>query len=227
MTIKKQFIYSFQVKKRRICECDDPDCSGFIDEDSEDENANNTEHNGENERKTCSKISSKDCTESSKKKETQEETQLSTIDFFDTSDNTLAALKKKKKKRKETEPVITQEIKLSKKRKNDDTRGNGSTAKKSKDLNNKYEMVFLEEGMNEDDEENLVENTKQSSNKIKIKPDDYISVDCVPKTGLGSLKKRIAHTPGNDVYALIFFSFFCFCFFVSVQLVLFNVEMVV
>lgn len=69
-------------------------------------------------------------------------------------------------------------------------------------MNNKYEVVFLEEGIeNEDDEddENLVENTKQSSSKVALKPNDYISVDCVPKTGQGSIKKRIAHVPGNDV----------------------------
>ena len=111
-------------------------------------------------------------------------------------------VKKKKKKKKKDTDIISQDNNIAKKRKSDGLTEGSSVAKKSKDLNNKYEMVFLEEGIkNEDngDDESLVENTKQTSNKVAIKPNDYISVDCVPKTGQGSIKKRIAHATANDV----------------------------
>ena len=63
-------------------------------------------------------------------------------------------------------------------------------------------MVFLEEGQQPEvnsEDENLVENTRQSEQKVALKPNDYISVNSVAKTGQGSVKKRIAHTPSNDV----------------------------
>ena len=153
------------------------------------------------------------------KQRPNEQPLLSTIEFFDNTDESLTVKKKKKKKKIKDTDSVAQENKMSKKRKVDDLE-ESSDAKKPKDLKDRYEMVFFEEGIgNDEEDENLVENTKKSSTKVEIKPNDYISIDCVPKTGQGSIKKRIAHVPGNDVSKEILkmnFIFFDFMFIIYV-----------
>lgn len=197
-----------QFKKRTICECDDPDCSGFIEEEEEKEEEleiENVKGQRNGERNIFEKIGGDNINEKITKPKINDKPHLSSIEFFDSVDNNLSSIKKKKKKKKKEADIILQDNSISKKRKNDGSTDGSSTAKKSKDLNKKYEMVFLEEDIqnqdnkDDNDDENLVENTKQSSSKMEIKPNDYISVNCVPKTGQGSIKKRIAHAQANDV----------------------------
>ena len=204
--VYKMFIFYscfIQVKKKTICECDDPDCSGFIEEEEEESEVEHIKEQGE--RNIFDEIGGKTISEETTKPKINDKPLLSSIEFFDNRNNDSMAVKKKKKKKKETDNISLQDDNISKKRKSDGLSEGSSNAKKSKDFNNKYEMVFLEEGMkveDDEDDDNLVENTKQSSSKVTLKPNDYISVNCVPKTGQGSIKKRIAHAPGNDVSSI-------------------------
>ncbi|XP_066933708.1 RNA exonuclease 1 homolog isoform X2 [Clytia hemisphaerica] len=219
-------------KKRRVCECDDPDCSGFITESEDEENEFGENGNEKEEARNIFDsfgVNSHDDFQlngdlGGEKQscfgKNNQRPKSSDTDLFDTADshedNNSAPVRKKKKKKKKLENDEEGEDTLpekptNKKRRNDDkaqesTNGNTSIKKKKKkkkSLDEKYEMVFLEEGeqpeaMNSEDED-MVENTKQSEHKVTLKPNDYISVDSVAKTGQGSVKKRIAHTPSNDV----------------------------
>lgn len=172
-------------KVRRICECDDPDCCGFIEESDEEEEIKDRKIEDEND--VSEKENSKD--------------KLSNIDFFGSFDQEkeekIVKKTKNKKKKKKAEPQQEEEefAKKSKKRKSDAKEGEEQSKKnkKSKQIDDKYEMVFLPEIESEDIEE-AVENTRQSEVIVSLKDNDYISTDSIAKTGQGSSKKRVAHS---------------------------------
>jgi len=186
---------SSEKKQRRICECDDPECSGFIDDDDDEEEA---KYNGESETPRCN---------GAKTSSDLKEQKLPGIDFSDSKAETGGEIsseitKKKKKKKKKINNKDDHDIDgvKSKAKKRKSSGNTDHEAKKTKDLDDKYEMVFLQECDNLDEEEDvdMVENTRQSEIKVDLKPNDYISVGSVAKTGQGSGKKRMAHS-SNEV----------------------------
>lgn len=168
--------------ERKVCECDDPDCTGFIEVDK-DENVfcNNEKENSDDD----------DYSNSHKvKKKKKNKRALSDLDFFgvDSVENDKILKQKAKKKKLNNKS----ELETRKEKRNIDSSGN--------------QAEFPEDGnvfniINDDNKVKIRKKSSDAGKSVDIKMrvneagiKDYIAEDCVITTGQASLKKRTAHS---------------------------------